>query len=128
MCALSKLEKSWLWPFIEQFWAGLDVCEGQGRWWEASCWLGSSWDGAFLEDAPSSPRDVLVKARAALQEGVKMQKKNQFFHGNVMLSDVVVLRHHRFITIHTKLPKPATSKTLGCPIIALISPFCFGCP
>lgn len=82
----------------------------------------------FLEDAPSSPRDVLVKARAALQEGVKMQKKTQFFRGNVMLSDVVVLRHHRFITIHTKLPKPVTPKTSGCPIIALISPFCFGCP
>ena len=73
-CEHPKLEKSWLWPFIEQFWAGLDVREGQGRWWETSQplmlvgVLGSSWDDAFVEDTPSSLRDAPVKVRAAPQE------------------------------------------------------------
>ena len=41
--------------------------------------LGSSWDDAFLEDTPSSPRDVPVKVRAALQEGVKNREKSSVF-------------------------------------------------
>lgn len=43
--------------------------------------LGSSWDDAVVEDTPSSPRDALLKVRAALQEGVKNkgEKKIIFF-------------------------------------------------
>lgn len=68
-CAHPKLEKCWLWPFIERFWAGLDVREGQGKWWETSQplmlvgVLGSSWDDAFVEETPSSRRDAPVKGQ-----------------------------------------------------------------
>lgn len=78
--------------------------------------LGRSWDDAFVEDTPSSPRDAPVKVRAALSEGVKNRgKKNQFFSGNVMLNNMVVLGH-RCLRHHPHKPsKKYYAKDFGVP-------------